>query len=92
MYRRHHLINLPLVQSFENNKLKLKLINNKAEDNLINIPIEYNQEDYINLNKISNCPIHPSIDKLMNIELSRIVWDKDELMKNLLELLVINDD
>ena len=48
--------------------------------------------EIINLNKLSNCPIHPSIDKLMNIELSRIVWDKAELMKNLLELLVINDD
>ena len=42
-----------IIQSFEDNKLKLKLINNMAKEQIISIPIEYYQEEYTSLDKIS---------------------------------------
>lgn len=42
-----------IIQSFENNTLKLKLINNMANEQIINIPIEYYLEEYVKADKIS---------------------------------------
>lgn len=42
-----------IIQSFEDNKLKLKLINNMTKEQIISIPIEYYQEEYTSLDKIS---------------------------------------